>query len=113
MYYIYILQCVDGSLYTGITADIKKRLTSHYYQKKEAAKYTKSHPVKELVGLWTVEDKSQALKTEHFIKSLTRGEKEKLLANPDGYFGGTPLMEMEIDPKAQENFGLHQIIEGK
>lgn len=113
MYYIYILKCEDGSLYTGITGDIKKRLTQHYFKKKEAAKYTKSHQVKELMGLWTVPDKSQALKVERYIKSQTRKDKEQIIAKPGGCFENTPLEEMGICPEAQEGLTLKEIIGDK
>ena len=80
MYYIYILRCIDNSLYTGSTSDIKKRLKEHFSKNSLAAKYTKSHTPKEIVALWECEDKSGAMKVEYHIKTLTKAQKEELIS---------------------------------
>lgn len=80
MYYIYILRCIDNSLYTGSTSDIKKRLKEHFSKNSVAAKYTKSHTPKEVVALWECEDKSGAMKVEYQIKTLTKSQKEELIS---------------------------------
>lgn len=77
LWYIYILRCGDGSLYTGITVDIQKRLATHRSGK--GAKYTRGRGPLELVYIETCPSHSDALKREIQIKSLTRSEKEKLL----------------------------------
>lgn len=79
MYYVYIVRCTDNSLYTGIAANWQRRIAEHIYQGKKCAKYTKSHKVKQIAALWSVEDKSAALKIEKKIKSLTKHRKEKLI----------------------------------
>lgn len=79
MYYIYILKCNDGTLYTGSTNDIEKRIVVHN-EGKTGAKYTKARRPVELVYQEQFETKSEALKREHAIKQLTRIEKLKLLS---------------------------------
>jgi putative endonuclease len=73
-YSIYILECADGTLYTGITTDVKRRVLEHNTSAK-GARYTKPRrPVK----LFYTEDfntKSEALKREIAIKKLTREQK--------------------------------------
>ena len=52
MFWVYTLLCRDNSLYTGFTDDIKRRVYAHYHRLKSAAKYTKSHKVCGIAGLW-------------------------------------------------------------
>ena len=74
---LYILRCGDGSLYTGITTDVVKRLEVHCSGK--GAKYTRGRGPLELVYVEECGDHSGALKREHEIKSMSRQEKEKML----------------------------------
>ena len=74
---LYILRCGDGSLYTGITTDVERRLEEHRSGK--GAKYTRSRGPLELVYREECADKSAALKRELEIKALTRAEKLKLI----------------------------------
>ena len=74
---LYILRCGDGSLYTGITTDVAKRLEVHRSGK--GAKETRSRGPLELVYEEECGDHSAALKREHEIKSMSRQEKEKML----------------------------------
>ena len=82
MAYIYIVSCEDGSLYTGIAKDIKKRMLQHVNRKKPSAKYTKSHIIKRLEALWETENYADAAKLEYRIKRLTRAKKQEFIANP-------------------------------
>lgn len=74
---LYILRCGDGSLYTGITTDVERRLEEHRSGK--GAKYTRSRGPLELAYVEDCTDKSAALKRECRIKSMTRAEKLKLI----------------------------------
>lgn len=74
---LYILRCSDGSLYTGITTDVEKRITTHNAGK--GAKYTRSRKPVELVYSEECTDHSTALKREIEIKALSREEKLKLI----------------------------------
>lgn len=77
MNYVYMLRCADGSLYTGWTNDLDKRLKAHNSAK--GAKYTKSRLPVELVYYEEYEDKRKALSREAAIKKLNKNAKEKLI----------------------------------
>ena len=77
--YIYIIECSNGSLYTGVAKDIEKRLSEHFYHKKQSAKYTKSHQMTSLKALWKTETKQDAMKLEYRIKTLTHSQKLELI----------------------------------
>ena len=81
MWYLYILRCKDGSLYTGITTDVEKRLEAHRAGK--GAKYTRGRGPLELVYKEECGDHSEALKREAEIKRLPRDEKLKLIKKPE------------------------------
>jgi len=73
MWIIYIVKCSDGTLYTGITTDVRRRLREH--NTKIGAHYTKSRAPVKLVYKEKRETRSAALKREFQIKSWTRAEK--------------------------------------
>ena len=77
-WYVYMLRCGDGSLYTGVTDNVERRLAAHRGGK--GARYTRGRGPLELVYTEEVPDKSSALKREIAIKRLTRGEKDALRA---------------------------------
>ena len=77
LWYLYILRCGDGSLYTGITVDIPRRLEAH--RQGAGAKYTRGRGPLELVYREECGDHSAALKRELEIKALTKDEKETLI----------------------------------
>jgi predicted GIY-YIG superfamily endonuclease len=74
---VYIVECSDGSLYTGITNDLPKRLKAHAAGK--ASRYTRSRLPVNLVYSEPQKSKSAALKREAAIKRLRRTEKERLV----------------------------------
>ncbi len=76
-WFVYILRCGDGSLYTGITDDVQRRLEMHRSGK--GAKYTRGRGPLELVHREEWENKSQALHREAEIKSMSRQQKIALL----------------------------------
>ena len=76
---VYILRCGDGTLYTGITTDVEKRLAAH--RAGRGAKYTRGRGPLELMYREECGDHSAALKRELEIKALTREEKEILIRN--------------------------------
>lgn len=77
-WYLYILRCGDGTLYTGITTDVEKRLSVHRSGK--GAKYTRGRQPLELVYREECESHSQALKRELEVKKMTRQGKEAFIA---------------------------------
>lgn len=74
---VYILECGDGTLYTGITDDLPHRLEMHRAGK--GAKYTRGRNPLILVYRKNVSSYSEALKREYRIKQLSRAEKCKLI----------------------------------
>ena len=76
-WYVYMLRCGDGSLYTGYTDDVERRLAVH--QSGKGGKYTRSHLPVELAYREELPDKSAALRREAAIKRLSRREKLALV----------------------------------
>ena len=76
-HFTYIVRCCDGSLYTGWTTDLEKRVETHNSGK--GAKYTRSRRPVELVYHEEFQTKEEALRRERAIKKLTRNAKEQLL----------------------------------
>ena len=78
-YYVYMVECSDGTYYTGITTDIKRRIEEHNTSEK-GAKYTRTRRPVRLVYSEEYPDRSSASKREWEIKNkFTRAEKKKLL----------------------------------
>lgn len=75
--YTYIVRCKDGSLYTGWTTDLKRRIAAHNEGK--GAKYTKSRRPVKLVYSEEFETKEEAMRREYAIKHMSRPEKIKLI----------------------------------
>ena len=76
LWHLYILRCKDGSLYTGITTDVEKRLEAH--RRGKGAKYTRGRGPLELVYREVCGSHSDALKRELAVKAMTRAQKQKL-----------------------------------
>lgn len=77
-YFVYILECSDDSLYTGIAKDVDKRLEEHNSSDK-GAKYTKARRPVKLVYKESSQDRSSASKREYAIKKLSRSKKLQLI----------------------------------
>ena len=74
MYYVYILECADTTLYTGITTDLERRLDEHNNSTK-GAKYTRARRPVKLVYSEELTNRSEASKREYYIKKLRRKDK--------------------------------------
>lgn len=81
MWFVYILQCEDGSLYTGYSNNVEKRFLAHKNGK--GAKYTKSHKPIKIVFVEKFTNKLDALKREREIKSWSKSKKIKFLVCDD------------------------------
>ena len=80
-FWVYILECENGSYYTGYTTDLLKRFQLHVDGK--ASKYTRSFKPIKIAQAWKIEsDKSLAMRLENQLKKLSRVEKEKMIRNP-------------------------------
>jgi len=78
MYFVYILKCLDGSLYTGSTNNIEKRFKNHLEGK--GGKYTRSHKPVKIIYEEKFKTKSDALKREMQIKKLSKEKKIILIS---------------------------------
>ena len=77
MYYVYILECKDGTLYTGITTDVQRRFKEHGLGKGGA--YTRSRRAKNILYTEKIKTRSEAQKREAKIKSWNRSQKLNLV----------------------------------
>ncbi len=83
MYYVYMLRCIDNTIYTGITVDVDRRMKEHFSKNEKCAKYTFTHSAKKLEAVWETDNKSLASKLEYAIKKLTKTKKEELIKNKE------------------------------
>ncbi len=95
VYYIYILRCGDGSLYTGVAADLERRLRQHEAGGPTAAKYTRAHGFSGLETAWTAESRASAQRLEYAIKRLPREKKLALIAAPNTWREQCPGLAQE------------------
>jgi len=77
VWFLYMLRCRNGNLYTGISTDVARRLAQH--ESGKGAKFLRGKGPLELVYQKQIGSRSDALKAESTIKKLTKTEKEKLL----------------------------------
>ena len=96
-YFVYMLRCRGDVYYTGLTPDVVRRYRLHASGK--GAKFTRSYPPEALAAVWRCGDKSAASKVEYAIKkSLTRTQKEALIAAPETICERLPqLQEFSIE----------------
>ncbi|GEM_PF-262267 len=78
-HHVYVLACSDGSLYTGYTTDVRRRLAEH--NEGRGAKYTRGRTPVTLRYVESFHSRSAAMSREHAIKSLTRAEKVALIGD--------------------------------
>ena len=76
-HWVYVLECSDGSFYTGYTTDVERRVAEH--DAGDGAKYTRGRTPVTLVYTEQFESKSAAMSREYEIKQLRRTEKETLV----------------------------------
>jgi putative endonuclease len=75
--YTYILRCADGSFYTGWTFDLSRRI--HQHNTGQGSRYVRSRLPAVLAGFLVLDSKSEAMKLERRIKTMTRQQKEEFL----------------------------------
>ena len=80
-HHVYVIECADGSLYTGYTTNVERRVAEH--DAGEGAKYTRGRTPVTLRHVESFDSRSVALSREHAIKSLSRAEKERLVKESD------------------------------
>jgi putative endonuclease len=77
-WFLYLIECTDRSIYTGITVDVQVRYRQHVEGK--GARYTRSHPPQRLLASFTVPNRSVASRLEHYVKRLSAEQKRALAA---------------------------------
>ncbi len=77
-WFVYMLRCVDNSLYTGVTTDVERRVAEHNAEK-SVTKYTRVRQPVSLAYYEKAESRSEACKRESQLKKLTKIEKEALV----------------------------------
>ncbi len=77
-WHVYLIECVDGSVYTGIAVDVDRRYAQHAAGK--GARYTRSRPPARLLARFEYPDRGAALRAEYAIKQLTPARKRSLCA---------------------------------
>ncbi len=80
MYFIYMILCLDNTIYTGITNNMQKRMNQHLNQ--TGAKYTRHRGIKHIEAVWVTSNRSVASQVEYAIKQKTRQQKDRLIAQP-------------------------------
>ena len=75
-WFVYLIECSDGSIYTGITIDVRARYAAHASGK--GARYTRSHPPRRLLAAFEFPDRRAAAKAEYAIRRLRPREKRML-----------------------------------
>lgn len=75
-WYLYLLECRGGRIYTGITVDVESRVAAHRAGK--GAKFTRAYPPTRLLGVQPHPDRSEASKAEYAVKRLTAAKKRRL-----------------------------------
>lgn len=81
-FWVYVLACADGTLYTGVARDVTRRLAEHNGEKANGARYTAARRPVSLVWSRQFANRSLAQREEARIKALTRADKERLIATP-------------------------------
>ena len=76
-HFVYIVRCADGTLYTGYTTNIERRIATHNAGK--GGHYTRSHRPVELAASWDFATKQEAMHAEYALKRLSRAEKVRLI----------------------------------
>ena len=99
--YVYMVECGDGTYYTGWTTDLENRLAAH--NAGTGARYTRSRGPVRLIYMETFVEKTAAQRREWAIKKLTRAQKEQLVRGFDGKTAEADTGRMEGCTEAQQN----------
>ena len=90
-WFLYLIECADGSVYTGITVDVAARYAAH--ASGTGARYTRAHPPLRLLGYQAHPDRSAASKAEYRVKQMSAADKRRfaaaLAATPDALAAAT------------------------
>jgi len=94
-WYVYVIECRDGSLYTGIALDVERRYAQHLAGK--GARYTRSRPPLRLLARFIHPDRSSALRAEYAIKQLSATAKRRLCAQAGAEIPAEASIEAPVE----------------
>lgn len=98
-WYVYVIQCRDGSLYTGVAVDVQRRYAQHAAGK--GARYTRAHPPAKLLACFPHPDRSSAQRAEYAIKQLPASAKRALCAQAPELVAADPSSPaLPVEPDA-------------
>ncbi|MFM0552915.1 GIY-YIG nuclease family protein [Paraburkholderia sediminicola] len=92
-WFLYLLECSDGSVYTGIAVDVQARFDKHVSG--EGARYTRSRKPVQVLASFELTDRSSASRAEYWVKRLSPSEKRALAAGMRTLESVMPLPEPE------------------
>ncbi len=104
-WYVYLIRCYNGSLYTGICVDLARRFEEHQCGGRKCAKYLRGKGPLQLVFSYPAPDRSRASKFEYQLRRLPKGCKEKLIAGelkPSELFFSSHSETADDEHKARE-----------
>ena len=87
LWFLYLIECADGSIYTGITVDVAARYAAH--RNGNGARYTRSHAPVRLLGFEEHRDRSAASQAEYRVKQMNTAEKRRFAASLAHRVSGT------------------------
>ena len=90
-YYLYMLRCENGSIYTGIAKDYLKRYEEHLNGK--GAKYTRANKVIKIERVFLCDSRSIACSLENKLKKFKKNKKEDIIISPDGFIKDIEIKE--------------------
>ncbi|MFM0741711.1 GIY-YIG nuclease family protein [Paraburkholderia xenovorans] len=94
-WFLYLLECSDGSVYTGIATDVQARFEKHLSG--EGARYTRSRKPVQVLASFELADRSSASKAEYWVKRLPPGDKRALAAGLRTIESVMPMVEKNED----------------
>lgn len=80
-WFVYLIECADGSIYTGVATDVARRYAEHASGR--GARYTRAKPPRRLLGAFPHPDRASALRAEHAIRQLSPQAKRALCASAE------------------------------
>ncbi|KVN28222.1 hypothetical protein WJ63_13575 [Burkholderia pyrrocinia] len=98
-WFLYLIECADGSVYTGITTDVAARFGEHAAGK--GARYTRSRKPRAVLASFPLADRSSALRAEYWVKQLSPKQKRELAAGTRTLESVLPVV-VEVDAGAEE-----------
>lgn len=97
-WYVYMVRCGDGSLYTGVTSDVARRVAEHNAGR--GARYTRAHLPVTLAAAWRTGSRAEALAAEVALKRLDRSHKLRLIEDQTSFRGAVYAADAMLEAMA-------------